>query len=270
MRATDGVPRLVNQLGDQLLWMVAETGYAPLDGPIVQQAWSELQQLPAPWNTQPNESAGIAVEFGELDSLDGHHEEALYEESNFSEEEEYDEDLPASIPIHTPQHSEDQMASVDLTGDETIDVTEQLLQQLSVLDTGQAEVPAEQEVSPVRNPFAETFESEEIVLDRYSTFERLLLAEAPRVENRTDTSFAQQLQQLEATEVSISAAASLPSASVDNEEEPSTTAFVAEEPGEVLVIEENEPPQTTVIEGKKFRSFLVASKTVVAKLALVE
>ncbi len=66
--ATDGVPRLVNQLGDQLMWMAHETGNTPMGGEVVQQAWSELQQLPAPWNTPPVAAPATesVVEFGEL------------------------------------------------------------------------------------------------------------------------------------------------------------------------------------------------------------
>ena len=54
--ATGGVPRLVNQLGDQLVWLIEETGCQPLDAALVQQAWSDLQQLPAPWNTDAHSS----------------------------------------------------------------------------------------------------------------------------------------------------------------------------------------------------------------------
>ncbi|MEM9659733.1 MAG: AAA family ATPase, partial [Planctomycetota bacterium] len=66
--ATDGVPRLVNQLCDQLMWMIEETGCQPLDATLVQQAWSDLQQLPAPWDTDAGAAASSSViEFGELD-----------------------------------------------------------------------------------------------------------------------------------------------------------------------------------------------------------
>jgi type II secretory pathway predicted ATPase ExeA len=81
---TGGAPRLVNQLGDQLVWLIEETGCQPLDAALVQQAWSDLQQLPAPWNTDAHSSLSSAqisagpfasvggleggvIEFGELD-----------------------------------------------------------------------------------------------------------------------------------------------------------------------------------------------------------
>ncbi len=284
--ATDGVPRLVNQLGDQLLWMVAETGYAPLDGQIVQQAWSELQQLPAPWNTQTNESLtndtlSAAVEFGELPSEELVLEEIVFEDDSIAAEDtfegtyegnyaaDFDDDMPASIPlhVHTPEPTFEQAPAVDQPQTETIDVTEQLLEQLHVLDTAEQVVDtAEIEiVSPVvsavaspanvvgaaRNPFSETFDSEEIVLDQYSTFESLLLAEAPRVVNCTDTSFAQQLQQFEAYEAPAPVATP----------QPSVAAIVADEPGDLLIIEDNDSPQTTIVEGQKFRQLFSSLET---------
>ena len=48
------------------MWSVAQAGSLPLDAVIVQQAWSELQQLPAPWNTQEPETPT-----GGLENTDG-------------------------------------------------------------------------------------------------------------------------------------------------------------------------------------------------------
>jgi len=269
--ATDGVPRLVNQLGDQLLWMVDETGYAPLDGPIVQQAWSELQQLPAPWNTPSNDLLGGAVEFGELPTDPGELNAIVIEEDSDFEGDrfhgndtdddsavDFDEDLPASIPIHASQpilqETPEETPAASFVGTETIDVTEQLLEQLHVMDAADFQEDSTESTvdtaKTVRNPFGETFDSEEIVLDRYSTFESLLLAEAPRVTNGSDTSFAGQLQQLEVVETPI--ADPQPGGTVDTEE-PATTAFIHEEVGDILIIEENSQPQTSVVEGQKFR-----------------
>jgi len=270
--ATDGVPRLVNQLGDQLLWMVAETGFSPLDGMIVQQAWSELQQLPAPWNTQSSEPVGVPVEYGELDAdsneFDADDFDAQnFDEKNFKPEADYEaDDLPASIPIHTTlpihaiQPAKSEIVAVDLSSTETFDATEQLLEQLNAMDSEQAEpTPSDTAaMTSARNPFAEAFDSEEIVLDRYSTFESLLLAEAPRVANSTDTAFAQQLQQLEAIETPI--AENSPSVIVET-----TGAFPQVNPvvevGEVLVIEDCEQPSTTIVNGQKFRQLFSSLET---------
>jgi hypothetical protein len=144
----------------------------------------------------------------------------------------------------TFEHSESQ----------SIDVTEQLLQQLNDMDA-ENDPPLEESAPPeiTRNPFDEPFESEEIVLDQYSTFESLLLAEAPRVVNRTDTAFAQQLQQMEITETVVATTEVL----TTNPE----TLTVADGPepaavsrcGEVLIIDDNLESQPAVVEGQQFR-----------------
>ena len=306
--ATDGVPRLVNQLGDQLLWMVTETGYAPLDGQIVQQAWSEQQQLPAPWNTEANENLGVAVEFGELPSEESElealniEEDSVFEESTFEDtgviEEagsyedaaensyaiDFDEDMPASIPLHTAQQFQQEEEAIDLTeglteeaageetpiidlcDPETIDVTEQLLVQLHEMDATNVVTDSTANHSTAnldaaaKNPFSEEFDSEEIVLDRYSAFESLLLAEAPRVANCSDTTFAQQLQQLETIEIAtvaplskLSAEADFMRDSIAGSTEDIEETILDEEPSDVLIIEENAVPQAAVVEGQKFR-----------------
>jgi type II secretory pathway predicted ATPase ExeA len=135
--ATGGVPRLVNQLGDQLVWLIEETGCQPLDAALVQQAWSDLQQLPAPWNTDahsslssphaasvgahvPADPNSSVIEFGELDeSFESHgpfephgttapaHDKAV---ELFHAEHTvpmprggaFDDDMPASIPFAQP------------------------------------------------------------------------------------------------------------------------------------------------------------------------
>jgi type II secretory pathway predicted ATPase ExeA len=79
-RATDGVPRLVNQLADHALLLAYADGARRLEADIVAQAWSDLQQLPAPWGvetrtTQAETAAPVAapaasyssIEFGSLD-----------------------------------------------------------------------------------------------------------------------------------------------------------------------------------------------------------
>jgi type II secretory pathway predicted ATPase ExeA len=69
-RATDGIPRLVNQVCDHVLMMAAIGRQAPVDAAGVEEAWADLQQLPTPWATvdrpSPDPETGI-LEFGELD-----------------------------------------------------------------------------------------------------------------------------------------------------------------------------------------------------------
>ena len=263
--ATDGIPRLVNQLGDQLLWMASETGYAPLDGAIVQQAWSELQQLPAPWNQETQEVSSAAVEFGELDGND-----YIVDDLN---EMPTEEELPASIPISSSNAS----VSASL---ETIDITEQLIEQLDQMESGKPTVAAE-----VSNPFAEVFELEEVVLDRYTEIESQLLNHSQRVFNQLDAAFSQQLKQCEVIskisvvketsspliveepevvvqEVKVQPEPSLelPEESIAAEpEEIDDDAIISNEsteleiPGELLVVEDERSSKAAVVPGGKYR-----------------
>ncbi len=263
--ATDGVPRLVNQLCDQLMWMVDETGVAPLDETIVQQAWSELQQLPAPWNTQTNETLSGEVEFGELCSDDVVVDEVVIEDDDYALD--GDDDMPASIPIHIPPAYAPEQSVEPSSASESLDVTEDLLKQLNDIE---AEKPCSTKAEPpakaMTNPFLESFDSEEVVLDRYSTFESLLLAEAPRVVNQRDASFSQQLHQLETPPLPVTRFEKDPVLEIRDAESmcvaDEESAILAdqyqqtaqlESEREVLIIEETEASETTLVSGQKFR-----------------
>ncbi len=268
--ATDGVPRLVNQLGDQLMWMAHETGNTPMGGEVVQQAWSELQQLPAPWNTPPVAAPATesVVEFGELSA-----------EGEFLEENSED-DLPASIPMNLQRQDETEFV-------ETFDATEQLLEQIEKLDSTSdvsQEGVSQEETAPVApaayDPFQEAFGSEEVVLDQYLAFECELLATAPRVINRLDTAFAYQLGEFAIQDVSTDSTGTTeattttmttdaPTSSefnplevddsdteLDPEEGVETLAVdshAERDPGDVLVIEEEGCAHVQLVPGRQFR-----------------
>jgi type II secretory pathway predicted ATPase ExeA len=74
-KATDGIPRLVNQLCDHALMLAYSQERRPLDEKMIQTAWSNLQQLPAPFESATASSRGEAsaevVEFGPLPDDDG-------------------------------------------------------------------------------------------------------------------------------------------------------------------------------------------------------
>ncbi len=72
-QATDGVPRLINQVCDHALLLAQARGIKPVPAALVQEAWAQLQQLPTPW-TEPqapcggeNASAAAVIEFGSLE-----------------------------------------------------------------------------------------------------------------------------------------------------------------------------------------------------------
>lgn len=262
--ATDGVLRLINQLGDQLSWVAQETGNTPLGATVVQQAWSDLQQLPAPWNTPPATAAVTesVVEFGELSSSDA------------VEEDELDDDLPASIPISRPRKEAEFV--------EMFDAAEVLVEQLDQLDTDsstECEEPAPA-IPMAYDPFAEAFGSEEVVFDQYAAFECELLATAPRVLNRLDTAFAGQLRevadvQAANTSTDEAAVAATPEVEcvelhdfdteLDTEETPEVhlveESLVERDPGDVLVVEDHSSSHVTLVPGRKFRQLFSSLET---------
>ncbi len=74
--ASEGVPRLSNQIMDHALVLAITRGQCPLSSALVEEAWADLQQLPAPWHTGAERIATAnssiptnlsSIEFGTLD-----------------------------------------------------------------------------------------------------------------------------------------------------------------------------------------------------------
>lgn len=77
-RATDGIPRLVTQIGSHALCLAAEQGRRTLDKSLIEAAWADLQQLPPPTSISSPAFAkndSNVIEFGILD--DSNDEPAL-------------------------------------------------------------------------------------------------------------------------------------------------------------------------------------------------
>ena len=74
-RATDGIPRLVNQLCDQAMLLAFSLGRRQVDAALVETAWANLQQLPMPGNAgavaadKQTRPANAVIEFGHLDDV---------------------------------------------------------------------------------------------------------------------------------------------------------------------------------------------------------
>ncbi len=85
--ASEGVPRLLNQVMDHALVLGISSGQCPISASLIEEAWSDLQQLPAPWhssNAPEKAAAGVStstIEFGELSDDD---EESFVESTTVS------------------------------------------------------------------------------------------------------------------------------------------------------------------------------------------
>ncbi|MEX2140830.1 MAG: AAA family ATPase [Pirellulales bacterium] len=72
-QATQGVPRLINQVCDHALLLACAAGAPSLDKASIEEAWADLQQLPTPWNRESSAAesdtrqGGEVIEFGILD-----------------------------------------------------------------------------------------------------------------------------------------------------------------------------------------------------------
>ncbi|MEQ8210174.1 MAG: AAA family ATPase [Lacipirellulaceae bacterium] len=224
--ATDGIPRLVNQLGDQLAWSAEQTSTLPISAAAVQAAWAQIQQLPAPWNVQEEPLAVVtssqppsdieiesSVEpagegLGEANVFEfGGEEEETSEASIIGTDEEA---MPASIPFSRVEER-----TLEVSTDATIDATERLLAELGELGSSEAAFDfssdstiaepystadeSTSEPDTFDDPFGDGFDEEEIVIDQFGDFEPSMLAFAPDVMNFMDLEFAQELDTFAAT-----------------------------------------------------------------------
>lgn len=180
-RVTEGIPRLINQVCDLALLMAAAGGKPTIDSAGIDEAWSDLQQLPAPRRIdEAAERQGAhVIEFGQLD--DGPIDDATSGAAPI-----------ADAPIPQVQ-AERETASVTV-GDserETASVTEseQLPATIDEASSGAdgedfepTIVPLTEQVEVQRVPpdsealfhgphelFGGAFEEEEVVIDRYAS-----------------------------------------------------------------------------------------------------
>lgn len=162
--ATDGVPRLINQLCDHALIMAAVGNQRQLDRPGIEEAWADLQQLPPPLHGVATAESTV-VEFGQLADEDTVHRTSHSKES--------------TGPISTKATSLDPTARLD--------EIEELLgqsQRMFVTPAGSLDGFADEDFQPfsgvpevelifhdAHNPFGQHFEEEEVVIDRYASLE---------------------------------------------------------------------------------------------------
>ncbi len=155
-RATDGIPRLINQICDHALVLASLGGESQLTCEAIEEAWADLQQLPAPWTAGAvcEDGGSAIVEFGHL------HDEG---------------DAPDAIPFRHDERPAQQPA---------LPIARPVLH---VEPIGEAKMPAkmlEPEVDldfpEFGDPFSEEFAEEELVLNQYAA-DVEIFADAPRV-----------------------------------------------------------------------------------------
>jgi type II secretory pathway predicted ATPase ExeA len=146
-RATDGIPRLINQVCDHALILASLGGLEQINSEAIEEAWADLQQLPGPWNTAPKVGvpASAVVEFGGLDESPDEMPEAI--------------PFPAAPKLAVPT-PEEQLAIIE--------------EHLARIDedfepAGSIGTEVELDFPEFGDPFAEDFAEEEVILERYNS-----------------------------------------------------------------------------------------------------
>lgn len=183
--ATDGIPRLVNQVCDHALVLAYAGGTRGIDAAGIEEAWSDLQQLPAPFGPavrfdeghENQVAAASVIEFGSLD----------------------DEDTgpaaPAVASLTAEAVSESHTIEVAVHASDNLERIEAHLGRL------EQEYTAEESMKPhLAFAFRESgktggrrFEEEEIVVDRYAELDAVQ-ATRPRVQSQEGRSLWPMLQ----------------------------------------------------------------------------
>jgi hypothetical protein len=174
--ATDGVPRLINQLCDRALVGANTAGLGQIDRPIIQAAWADIQQLPTPWET-PEQStltpSSRVIEFGNLSG----------------EEAKYDPESDSVVAARLAEFD----TELDLEDEAAIAEAKPQAKVVGVKGSAPQGV--------LGDPFTEKFEEEEVVLDSYAAWDDMFRRDAPRVANRRDPGFATMVEAaIQATE----------------------------------------------------------------------
>lgn len=214
-RASDGLPRLINQVCDRAIVLATEQGRRVIDSAAISEAWSDLHQLAAPWQSpasariaaasQPKPAAESSIEFGMLDD-DAFDSAARHEQGEWnagdklrelatpkastparvaieeSFEEDEDDDVPCvayAFPGALTRFDEEEEALLQEADDLFNEVAS-----ASQAKAKPAASPKAPKAPPVtKDPFAEEFDEEEVVIDPFAELERVIPA-APVVTSK--------------------------------------------------------------------------------------
>jgi type II secretory pathway predicted ATPase ExeA len=166
-RATDGIPRLVNQVCDHALMLASIGQTAPISGHGIEEAWADLQQLPTPWTETdsggPVEESDI-LEFGSLDDdscgeLDGADSDLLADQHHQGDD--------TSRPIETLSTIESSLSAID-------DEYQLAEEEEQFRPQAKAEGPEIELVfHQAHDPFNESFDEEEVIVDPLASMDAL-------------------------------------------------------------------------------------------------
>ena len=173
-QATDGVPRLINQVCDHALLLACAAGQRLIQEQHVEEAWADLQQLPTPWNGESSQVAnsGSVIEFGRIDDDDAADDDS--------------QDTPDTIPVLRISTASDDHTAIDPQIEQQVGRIEQMLDQVDsdgdeFQPAGSIGPEVELRFDTSHDPFGEEFAEEEVIDDWPETLGRANFPE-PAVE----------------------------------------------------------------------------------------
>jgi type II secretory pathway predicted ATPase ExeA len=177
-RMTDGVPRLINQVCDHVLMMAYAGGRQQIDQAGIEEAWSDLQQLPTP----SHKVGGVAVR-GKAGNED------------FIEFGRLDEEPYTTTPTELSRDDAyfEPPGEVGAAAEATL-LIHQIDDHLADLERDFVGPPATLAVAQNRdwsaNPFNEQFDEEEVLIDRYTSIDAKAAGELKQVESEDSRTLA--------------------------------------------------------------------------------
>ncbi|MBI84563.1 MAG: hypothetical protein CMJ81_15315 [Planctomycetaceae bacterium] len=187
--ASNGIPRLVNQLCDHALVMAAADGLLQLDESTIQEAWSDLQQLPDPENftslSEETTTDKNIIEFGRLD--EGTVSSSADAESWTSAYETGQQEL---CPDQS-HNSEETAQGFDTAPAESCVKENPPAGELET-ESEEQQHDTESRLTLVHDPFGETFDEEEVVIDRFLSLNSREI-EFPKVNSQEGREFGGQM-----------------------------------------------------------------------------
>ncbi|MDZ4819213.1 MAG: AAA family ATPase [Planctomycetota bacterium] len=218
--ATDGIPRLINQVCDHALILACAGGTSRIDRHGIEEAWADLQQLPSPWNNTAETTAlpvaSETIEFGILrdEPLDNRQSQpvptrpiaaqrkplTVAKPTEAKRPELQDADEPAAVPFPGAGRGRPERTESHDPLRRISDMQRRLAEIDSDLEMDSDhdfEVPEiDLEINLSGNPFEEAFADEEVVIDRYSASTADALQNRPLVQCDEAHSLAALLQPL--------------------------------------------------------------------------
>jgi hypothetical protein len=234
--ATGGVPRLINQVCDHALVLAAVGGQRTIRAAGIEEAWSDLQQLPAPWHMESKPDINV-VEYGRLDAPEAgpalSTAAGLAAVSGKPDPVERLNEIEHSLAAAAGEH-EMVWTSTFSTSAETDD--EEQFQPAGVIGP-----EVELVFHGPHAPFDETFIEEEIVIDRYAALETARLAKLRQAPWSRDRQIPERLAEAERRREATVAAADASHAVRELMVDPASDPVLPEYPAAVAEIQESEP-----------------------------